>query len=474
MRRNVRIEEESTEMYPLREEFENIPAKDSRIADRVQKTAVLLGAHCGCTLPKALETRAQIKGGYRVMSNKGLNPRIILAGHRAKTMERMRPHPVVLVVQDTTSLDFSTHRHTDGLGPITTSKYSIGLLMHTSMAVSVTGIPLGILDLDIWARDPAERGKRHQRRQLPIEEKESFKWIKAADLSLSDVPGGTQFVMVADREADVYEFLHHATQKGHHVLVRAIRNRRVAGEYSHFFEQVGHAPVIGKYEVQVPRDSSRQILPRKARLTISFCQVTLCPPKNGLDRPKENLTVWAVEAKEENPPQGIKPIEWTLLTTMPVTNLEEAIEKIKWYRCRWRIERFHFTLKSGCRIEDLQLETSDRLANAIATYSVIAWRLTWLTYQAREQPNIPCTAVVTTDEWEILWCLENRRSKPPKKEPTLKEVVYLLGRLGGYIGPKDGNPGVKTLWIGYCELQRTISSLKTLDPQRLKQDVGNE
>jgi hypothetical protein len=159
---------------------------------------------------------------------------------------------------------------------------------------------------------------------------------------------------------------------------------------------------------------------------------------------KKHLLVRAIHVPEDE-----QPIEWLLLTTIPVTNMSEAVQKIEWYRERWKIERFHYTLKSGCRIEYLQLETSERLINAITLYSIIAWRLTWLTYQARVTPNLSCQIILETHEWQSLCCVVNQTKTPQSQPPTLHEAVRLIAKLGGFLGRKhDGEPGVKVLWRG--------------------------
>ena len=382
-----------------------------------------------------------------------------MSSHRLNTIERMKAHPLVLQIQDTSALDFTTHKSTKGLGPYATDPKTLGLLMHSVLAVTPDGVPLGVLYQNIWSRANYPSQKRTKRHKLPIEEKESFKWLKAMEECSRSIPKSIQTVTVADREADIFEFFQKAIELREHLLVRAIHNRRVSGEYQLLYEQMSNIPEMGQCLVEIPRKPEENLPPRQAKLSVHFCSVTICAGAKPVQ--KSDLQLYAVFAREIEVPEGEDPIEWLLLTTIPVTNMSEATQKIEWYRERWKIERFHYTLKSGCRIEDLQLETSERLANAITLYSIIAWRLTWLTYQARVTPNLSCEVIFETHEWQALCCVVNQTNVPPSQPPTLQEAIRLIAKLGGFLGRKhDGEPGVKVLWRG---LQKLNAGLQFLD-----------
>lgn len=170
--------------------------------------------------------------------------------------------------------------------------------------------------------------------------------------------------------------------------------------------------------------------------------------------------VWA---QEEQPPDGEKAIGWLLLTTLTVRDFEQASRCLRWYSHRWLIERYHYTLKSGCRLEQLQLETADRLERALACYAIVAWRLLWLTYEARSHPTLSVEGLLETSEWQALYCHVHQTIALPEVAPTLRDCVRWIARLGGFLGRKsDGDPGVKTLWLGLQRLHDMASMLQLI------------
>ncbi|MGE5527680.1 MAG: IS4 family transposase [Patescibacteria group bacterium] len=208
---------------------------------------------------------------------------------------------------------------------------------------------------------------------------------------------------------------------------------------------------FGLCQTEVPRRSNQP--PRQARLAIRAGRVRIISPLKRTSEHLPPITLYAVEAREENVPKGVQALHWLLLTTLPTESFRNAVEKIGWYQQRWKIERLHYILKSGCKIEDLRLETSDRLKRAITLYTVIAWRIAWTTYQARENPSLPCSVAFSKMEWQALWWQVHPRKSLPDKPPALKDAVRWLAMLGGFLGRKgDGDPGVKVLWNGLHDL----------------------
>jgi hypothetical protein len=455
-------------------EFQNTAINDKRLVNRLVSTAIILEKEPEKSIPEACQEWAAIKGAYNLFDNLKVTPDAVLSGHREQTIRRMQKHKVVLIIQDTTSLDFTTHAKTKGLGPYTTMPNSMGLLAHNALVVTPHGVPLGLLDQDIWARDPKQKGKKRERHKLPIELKESYKWIRTLKASMKDIPASVMPITVADREADIFELFKYANENQHHFLIRAVQNRCVNEEYKLLRAQIENTPIAGQCEVEIPRKSEQNVPSRTVRLNISFCQVTLRLANNSKD--SAAIKLYAVLAKEVTACETDEPIEWLLLTNLPVNNLEDAVEKVGWYRQRWKIERFHYVLKVGCKIEELQLQTSERLVNAIALYSIIAWRLLWMTYQSRETPDAPCSIILEKNEWQILTCIANKTSAPPKKVPTIREAVRSLAKLGGFIGRKgDGEPGAKVLWRGYQKLNEFIMFTESMHfTFPFLKDMGNE
>lgn len=261
-------------------------------------------------------------------------------------------------------------------------------------------------------------------------------------------------ISICDREADVYDFLYKAVSQDCNFIVRVAQNRRVLEEHRLLKKQIQNQPVVGEIFIDVPKKVKSYYETRKARLTVQYCSVTIMPPEHHLKAKElENIKLNLVLVKEPNAPKGVTPISWLLVTNLQIGSLEDAIEIVDMYRQRWKIERYHFTLKSGCKVEELQLETYDRLKNALAIYSIIAWRLLYLTYEARENPNATCEIVFKKHEWQALYCMVKKTPTPPAVPPTLKEAILLLAKLGGFLARKcDGEPGVMVLWRGMKRL----------------------
>ena len=340
---------------------------------------------------------------YRFFCNPKVEMKILLKPHRETTTERIKEHDVILAVQDTTSFNYTSHPKTKGLGPIMeNSKTTLGLLMHDTMAFTEQGIPLGLLDVQCWARDPVETGKGAKRHSLPIEEKESFKWIRSyqAIREVQKLCPKTMMVSVGDREADIYELFVEALKNtdGPELLIRSTRYRYRRTELGDLWERMALESVSGYQEVQIPTKGSQK--KRIAKIEIRYAKVKLRPPRNKNLYPIE---IWAVYVCEVDHEVAIKsPIEWMLLTTIETSTFEQACKRVEWYTKRWGIEIFHRTLKSGCRIEDRRLRDIDRLKNCLAIDLVIAWRIYFLTMQGRQTPDISCESFLSEEEWKVL------------------------------------------------------------------------
>jgi len=449
------------------EEFGCAQFGDQRRVKRLLTIARDFYARPQANIPQACQTRAKTKATYRFFENDHHTMDTILAPHYEATRMRCEQEKIVFAVQDTSSLNYSTHPATENLGPISTQKDGvIGLLLHDTMAFNDDGTPLGLLDVQCWARDSDDFGKRHRRRQLPIEQKESYKWLKSyqAVAALQAKCPDTMFVCVGDREADIFELFDMALgdPNGPQLLVRARHDRLLDEDNGLLWEHVQRQAVSGIQEIKVPRQKKRKA--RIAQLEIRFAQVQLKPPswKNKL----KPLTVWAILAQEINCPDDVKePLQWMLLTTIEVTTFEQATQKLAWYAGRWGIEVYHRTLKSGCKIEERQLGSADRIEACLAIDMVIAWRIYYLTKLGREVPDVPCTVFFEDAEWKALVAYKTQQSIPPDNPPTLREAIRLLASLGGFLGRKgDGEPGTKSLWLGFQRLDDLAVMWKIMIP----------
>jgi hypothetical protein len=431
-----------------------------------------LAAHPAESVPQSCEDWAATKGAYRFWDNVHVEAAAIRRAHSENTVARCQGHELILAIQDTTDLDYSTHPATRGLGHLqgkrTKGKLPQGLKVHSVLAASQEGVPLGLLWQQVWVREEevASQEEQEHRRHQSIEEKESGRWLLAQQAIQASFEPEQRVLTIADREADLYDLFAQPRPAGKELLIRAKHDRRLKtepkAEAEHLWERIRQTKAAVIVAFEVPRTHEHQA--RSTKLAIRFATLTIAPP-----RPKKNHAVWkplplqVVLAEEVDPPEGETAVSWLLLTTMPVTGYEEAVQVVLWYSLRWLIERYHYVLKSGCRIEELQLETAQRLERALATYCIVAWRLLWLTYEARQAPESSCEVLLQKEEWQALYATILQTPTPPEQPPTLHEAVHWIARLGGFLGRKsDGEPGVKVIWRGLRRLEDIAATWRLL------------
>jgi len=448
-------------------EFGEVQLGDERLNRRLLVLARDFYARPQSQIPQACQTRSKTKAAYRFCKHPNTEMDVLIEPHRQATQQRMAEHKIVLAVQDTTSLNYSTHPATQDLGPIgSKAEGIIGLMVHDTMAFSVDGTPLGLLDVQCWARNRDEFGKKHQRRQRPIEEKESHKWLESFR-RVAEVQRHcpeTMLVSVADREADVYEFFHLALSdsKGPKLLVRAEQDRLLADGQGHLWPVVASQPLAGTQEIQVPRRGSSPA--RVARLEVRHAEVLLKPPQGKSQYGP--LKLWAVLAQETGHADNIQPLCWMLLTTCSVSTFDQATQKLGWYTKRWGIEIYHRTLKSGCKIEERQLTDSHSIEACLAIDMIIAWRIYHLAKLGRDVPDVPCTVFFEEAEWKALKTYITRNPYIDAEPPTLRQAIRMVASLGGFLGRKgDGEPGTKSLWLGLQQLAGMTEMWRLLIPQ---------
>ncbi len=439
-----------------REEFASAPLPDQRLVKRLISISTDFAQHPTAPIPQACGSWGQAKGAYRFFDNDEVKPEDILAGHVQASLQRLQEHPRVLCVQDTTTLNYSPHPRTQGLGPISNNRdKTIGLFLHSTLALTPTGQPLGILHARAWARRSFGRSS-HQRNRTPLAKKESHKWMEsfAACQQVAAQAPQSQLVNVADREGDLYELFAAALAPTNlprvELLVRAQHNRQVAHPQQYLWDYLGVQRVCARLKVQVPRKDGQP--GRLATLSVRFAPVTLQPPC--LKKDQAPLKLWAVEAREMRPPKGGKPICWRLLTTLPVETVEAAVEKVRWYAQRWQIEIIHKVLKSGCKVEQRQLESAERLQRVVVVDLIVAWRVLGLCKAGRETPEGLASDWLSSAEWRALWCYMNETPQSPRRPPRLRQAVRWIAQLGGFLGRRsDGEPGPIVLWRGLQQLR---------------------
>lgn len=416
---------------------------------------------------------AETKAAYRFFQNEDVAGADIMEPHYRKTAERARSHQTILAIQDTTQLIYTRHPKTKGLGAISMKKgkrvdkiFSYGLLMHTCLAITTKGVPLGLLDLNIFARQPLSAERRRLVDVTPVEEKESYRWMQSLERARS-VLDDTRVVTVCDREADMYGLFELSERLKSPVLVRANVDRGI-NRKSRYAEKdtvrlwafMHDQPAAGTKTIEIPeRKATAHAKARNARtavLTIKFGSFVFNPPRNNLmyrHMQPPNLSMYAVYAYEANPPKNEERVEWMLLTNLPVANFDEACEKVHWYCLRWRIEMYFKVLKSGFIVEDCRLAAADRLIRYLSVMSIVAWRILMLTLMARTEPELPCTEFLSDTEWRVLSCAVNKHVASPQSPPPIRDAVVWIARLGGFLARKsDGMPGTLALWRGWKRL----------------------
>jgi hypothetical protein len=431
------------------DELRNTRLADPRLELRLPKMVEDFAQHPEASCPEALG-KAGAKAAYRFWDNPRVQAEDILAGHAEQCARRSMEYPVVLVAQDTTEIDLTSHPATQGTGYLG-SPNGRGLLLHTLLTISPTGVPLGVLRQFPWTRPLEQLGKRHRRRKTLLKEKESQRWLDGLTATAEGLAQHPHVVLVGDRESDLFDLF--AAPRPAHVdlLVRACRERRrVEHPARYLATALEREPVRGQVQIEIPARANRPA--RTAQMAVRWRSLEVHAPCHGPKRPSIRLTFILVE--EINPPQGEKPVRWLLATTLAVDSLKDALQYVQWYAYRWIIERFHFVLKSGCKIEQRQLETVERMERAIPVFSIVAWRLLWLTLQARETPEAPCTMILQEFEWKVLWATVHPRMRQlPAVPPTLREATRSIAQLGGFLGRRcDGEPGPQTLWRGLRRL----------------------
>jgi hypothetical protein len=382
----------------------------------------------------------------------------VLAGHSEQTRSRIKTGSsdgLVLMIQDTCQYSFNGLHMATGLG-YGTSLRERCVFGHSMLAVTTGGLPVGIAHLNIWARDDADFGKSDERRKVDVKDKESQKWITALQEAEKLLEPDQAVLFIQDREADIFAFMQAPTRETSYLLIRAAQPRKVEvcagpdGAQSHtglLFDVACAAPTVGRMRVTIPRAANKP--ERTCDLLVQSIQVYIQPPKDRKGVTNTPVKAWVVRAKEIDPPEGEKAIEWVLITTMPVTSSEDAYTMVRYYAKRWIIERLHYTIKTGaCNAEKLQMDDVYSIKLALALYYVAGWRLLSMTYIARTEPEAPAARIMSPTEIDVLELLAR---KPVK---TVGLAVIEVAKLGGYEYYKNGPPpGVKRLGIGLRRLQ---------------------
>jgi Transposase DNA-binding/Transposase DDE domain len=421
-------------------EFEFAKVKDKRENKSLINIAQKLGeqpelsfsAACGEALRKA---------AWRIFSQTEID---LLSGHLHQTILRCAGSERLLVIQDTTDINYQSHTHSQGLGSLGKTHQGQliqGLSMHTALVLNAEKEVLGILGQKIWAPQATRRAKKHY--TYPIEEKESYRWLEVLGWVNTHLSSGPSVLVIADREADFYEYLAYKRQPSVDLLVRVHHLHRWV-EYQGQRCQLAHLspPWAGTIEVNLPARGEQAA--RVAQVEVSFCPL-ICPVAS--QRKGKPISLYFITALEKDD-QQTEPLQWYLFTTQTITTFEQACQVIEDYKSRWLIERWHFVLKQGLQIEKLQFDNFQRLKNALHLYSVVAWQLFWLKNLAQNHPQEPAETYFEPPQMELL------RAHSQQKLYTVLEAVLVIAKLGGFVpSKKQALPGEKTLWRGWRTFQ---------------------
>jgi hypothetical protein len=436
---------------------------DERLNRRYELLLERLSDKPSLSIPAACKGLAETTAAYRFFDNPKTDAAKVLKPHQDATVERIRAHPVVIVAQDTTEIELNRPHERVG-GPLN-DESRWGLYVHPLLALTPERVPLGVVTAKFWSRDPEEfaksqEEKRRARKAKPIEDKESVRWLEGyqSACTLAAATPETTIVAVSDSEGDIYECLQAGAEGAADYIIRGCQDRALLDEANPLLLQsLACRAVLGKMKIRVSKreastgdESKKRKQPREARVaqvTVRAARVLLRGPA----RPGQKLPdifVNAILVKEEKPPAGVEPIEWLLLTSLPIDTFADVMTALDYYCCRWEIEIFFRTLKSGCKIEELQFERQDRLEVCQAMYMIVSWRVLHLLMMGRTYPTLSCDAVLEEAEWKSIYVIATGK-EAPAKPPGLSEMIPMIAEFGGYLNRKhDGPPGPQTMWIG--------------------------
>ena len=460
----------------IKDEMISADFGDLRLNKRFSILARELAGKPSLSINEASTDWASAKASYRFFDNPKVTPELVLSPHYLSTELRCEGHETILAIEDTTVLDFTSHRAMEGLGLTGAGKgfESKGLHVHTTLALTEAGLPLGLLDVQTWARQ-RQSAKGYDHDKIPIEKKESFRWIKAARKAVERAPK-SKVILVCDREADIYEFFQEMIDLGSDCVVRLQHDRIIIDEaydYLKVSEELALTQVVGETVVEIPQNGSR--VARQARVEIKFVNVTLNAhgrgPKTVQNKNRYDLDICVVDLWEADVPKGLVPLHWRLFTTLKVESKAAALRVVDIYRKRWMVESYFKALKTGTNVEKARLATAEKMECYLALLMVVAWRIMWMTHLNRHEPNQSADKMLTENEWKALWLHKHRRQikegklkpVPPDKPPTIYDAVRWIAMQGGFLGRKgDKEPGLITIWRGWLRLQTAIEMYEVM------------
>lgn len=438
---------------------------DKRINLRFEKILGVLSIRIEHSIPLTFKKWFRTKGVYRFLNNKKVTDKALIESQSIS----IQSGSTYLAIHDTTEADFTGHRSANNLGCLQYENKK-GLFIHNTLLCDDKGIPECVFYQHFWSRDANTLSKKKARKHLPIQEKESHRWIEAVERvnNYFEQFADSTVINICDREGDIYELLSLKVHPNNYFIIRSCNNRRTKEE-DKIWDIVKAQPVKFRYDIEI---YDRQNLKKRiAHLEAKWLSdIALLPPyRKNETLPVVNVNVLYVQ--EVNAPKGVKPIDWKLLTSLTIKSNADANAVITSYGYRWRIETFHYILKQGCNIESLQLQEEQSIKNAISLYSIMSCRILAMMYLSRENPDLPIEKIgFTKNQFTILHTFleENYEFKfnAQNKKPTIGNFTALIGMLGGHFKHNSKYPGIKILWRGMKEFNTILSCFEIISREK--------
>lgn len=428
-------------------DFPSLNLGDKRRNERLVTLINNISSSPGSSIPKQSASWYDTKAAYEFFSNDDIKLSDLETAVKSYGSSLIDENEkTLLIAHDFCQISFGDLQ-AEGLGYLA-SKDGRGIITYNSIAICPNGVPLSLLYQQSFTRPLEELGKAQQRKGIAYEDKESYHWHKGIT-AVNDLLGNDiKKIHIADREADIYELFFCAYEHNTDLLIRSRHNRRLK-EGSDLWDAVAATDCVNKVMIEIPEPNGKKRIGIEVELR--YRNVEILRPRTSINQ-YESVELTAIELKQVSALHAWQdgPVHWKLLTSVAVDKPSDALRCVKWYCYRWLVERFHYVLKSGTKIEELQLHKAGSLQKAIHVYSIAAMRIMQLVYQSRHTPEVNCEVVLTREQWSVLFMLIHQTPELPKQPPTLGEAVSWIGRLGGHLGRKsDGPPGLKTVWLGY-------------------------
>ena len=439
----------------VEKEFQTINFGSKRLEKRFLRVMSDLAQEPEKSIWLTSGNRANAKAAYRMIGNQEFTKEKILTAHKNATNTRNQNinnnnnvDNVLLAVQDTMAVNYDTHKKMTGLGY--NCDKTLGINVHSCLLITPGGVTMGLVDQNINTRETNKDPQSpHEKQKRKIQDKESGRWLQTMQTAQNNAPEGTKLIHIADREGDIYQWYNLAQSTNQSFVIRT-KHDRLTPDGTHIWEEVVRSKPRGQIKLLVAKNSKVQTEERQAILTLRYITTKIARPSNRTEPELPvDLTINLVNVVEEDPPEGVVPIEWMLTTNLELVCCEDALRVVDYYRQRWKVERFHFVLKSGCRIEELQQHSVDRLEMMVLLYSLISVHIMMLTYLSRLYPDLSCELVFSEGEWKVLYRAVKRSVVVPEKLFSMADAVRFVAVLGGFVGaPSDGPPGLKVVWMG--------------------------